>query len=46
MVAAPGAEGWRTRDGDTVVCASVFQDAQSGHCPAHLTLYAPHSLQT
>jgi hypothetical protein len=29
-----------------VVRDKVFQDAQSGHWPAHLTLCAPHSVQT
>jgi len=28
------------------VCANVFHAEQSGHCPAHLTLWAPHSVQT
>jgi hypothetical protein len=33
-------------DGAMRVCDSVFQAAQSGHCPAHFTLCAPHSVQT
>jgi hypothetical protein len=31
---------------EKVVSESVFHLRQSGHCPAHLTLCAPHSVQT
>ena len=46
MLAGAAADdaGWRAAA--IVIRDRVFQDAQSGHCPAHFTLCAPHSEQT
>jgi hypothetical protein len=46
MVAGAAAGSVALAEAAIVVRVSVFQESQSGHWPAHLTLCAPHSEQT